>query len=160
MHQYAVSGHLVRRAWSTQALNSKVREKWGVDENSGARQKLKKNMFSQLKKLQELEIHTTYIPFLQRAFTTIVLNVLAQSKWKVMNSLSALVSRINGFSVACLSLVLHVRVFSKPRTRKKANRFVFKNICQGLSLTKMTPFGPRGLTQLRTHWPWHFWCRT
>ena len=39
MHQWTVSGHLVRQAWSTQALNSKVSEEWRVDENSGARQK-------------------------------------------------------------------------------------------------------------------------
>jgi hypothetical protein len=39
MHQCTVSGHQVGRAWSTQALNSKVSEEWRVDENSGARQK-------------------------------------------------------------------------------------------------------------------------
>ncbi len=44
-------------------------------------------------------------------------------------------------------------IFRTEKLGKMGFSSVFKNLRQELSLTKMTPFGRRGLTQGRTHWP-------
>jgi hypothetical protein len=102
-----------------------------------------KNLFSQLNRKQKLENHTrTYLLF-EEGLRALYSSVLAQSIWKVMKLLRSLKPRMAGSCVACLACVLRIRAFSE---QKHPNSFEFKNKEQRLSLTKMTPVGPRDLT--------------
>jgi hypothetical protein len=79
------------------------------------------------------------------------------------SEINALIEASNtfGFCVACLDRVLYIRVnrviFRPEKLEKIGYNSVFRNVSQVLSLNKMTRFGPRGLTQWRTHWPSLFW---
>ncbi len=64
-------------------------------------------------------------------------------------------ARINGFCVPCPSRVLAIRpgIF---RAKNSKNRLPFRvrdHMSGTVADFKMTPFGPQGLTQLRTYCP-------
>jgi hypothetical protein len=69
------------------------------------------------------------------------------------DEVNAFVAASNDLRLCSLrtSCTVNPGIFRAKKLGKMGFSLVFKNVSQELSLTKMTPFGPRGLTQWRTH---------
>jgi hypothetical protein len=148
---------------STQAVHNKGSKKCSDDEIVAHQQKTC-NFFTwpsfllSHKKHQKLDDHQLHTSC-STNFTGNCTVLLCLDK-----SGTALIDALNAWIfVACVGRVLYIwanriLLFHPKNSQKIGSSFAFKNIDQELSLTKMPPFVPQGMTQWRTHVPYLLWC--
>jgi hypothetical protein len=129
--------------------------------SSGGQHKLEINLWSHLMKLRKQEVHTSYLPTLWSTFKTVVFVCFGSIKMKG-DEVNDLIDAMNDWTLWSLAMLctVHPGTFRAKKRGKVALSFVFKNLSEKLFVSKMTMFGPQGLTRGRTHCMLLLRCKT